>query len=184
MTDRPAEPRRAVPMKLQRDLALQLVADLMRKLGMVPVDVLVEFELDHTPALCLRQVDPTTGEHIPHQHDPSCLIWRTKEAHAVKTHGPGGEKRITTAGSDGHSRRKADRLAEADAEHRLAVAKAAEVMGEPDPATRASTRPLAGGRPLEGGRPLPGAAPAHRATSPLKKTLPPHRGLFRSETGR
>ncbi len=179
-----AEIRRAVPMRIQRDLALQLVADLMRKLGMVPVDVPVEFELDHTPALCLREIDPVTGEHIPHQHDPSCLIWRTKEAHAVKTHGPGGEKRITTAGSDGHSRRKADRLAEADAEHRLAVAKASESMTEPEPAMRAPARPLAGGRPLEGGKPLPGAAPAHRATKPLTKRLPPPRDLYRSEDRR
>lgn len=181
MTDRPAEPRRAVPMRVQRDLALQLAADLMRKLGMVPVDVAVEFELDHTPALCLREINPTTGEHIPHQHDPSYLIWRTKEAHAVKTHGPGGEKRITTAGSDRHARRKADRLAEADAEHRLTIAKASEAVAEPEPVTRPPARPLGGGRPLERGKPLPGASPAHRATSPLKKPLPPHRGLYTSE---
>lgn len=130
MTDRPAEPRRAVPMRVQRDLALQLVADLMRKLGMVPVDVPVEFELDHTPALCLREIDPVTGQHIPHQHDPSCLIWRTKEAHAVKTHGPGGERRITTAGSDQHARRKADRLAENEAQRRK-LDRAADLLWSP-----------------------------------------------------
>ena len=67
---RSAEPRRAVPMRLQRDKALELCADLMRKLGMVAVDAEVAFELDHDPALVLRPVDPATGHHIPHQHDP------------------------------------------------------------------------------------------------------------------
>lgn len=146
MTNRPAEPRRAVPMKTQRDLALQLAADLMRKLGMVPVDVPVEFELDHTPALCLRDIDPVTGQHIPHQHDPSCLIWRTKEAHAVKTHGPGGERRITTAGSDRHSRDKADRLAEAEAatERRRLAARAADEVAEQTPVYEAPKRKWGG----------------------------------------
>lgn len=113
-----AEPRRAVPMKVQRDLALAQLADAMRKLGMIPVDASPEFELDHDPALCLRPVDPETGRHIPPQHEPSCLIWRTKEAHDRKTNGPGGEKRITNAGSDKHIAAKGGRLAKRHEEMR------------------------------------------------------------------
>lgn len=162
MTSRPAEPRRAVPMRVQRDLALQLAADLMRKLGMVPVDVPVEFELDHTPALCLREVDPTTGEHIPHQHDPSCLIWRTKEAHAVKTHGPGGEKRITTAGSDQHAWRKAGRLAENEAQRRK-LDRAADLLWSPPEA--ASEPP----KRKWGGSGFRSAKPQRRASGYVRK---------------
>ena len=109
---RAAEPRRAVPMRLQRDKALELAASLMRKLGLVPVDAEVAFELDHDPALCLRPVDPANGQHIPHQHDPSCLIWRTKEAHARKTRGTGA----TTAGSDVGEDRKTRQLVKARVE--------------------------------------------------------------------
>lgn len=112
---REAEPRRAVPMKLQRDKALELCADLMRKLGLVAVDAEVAFELDHDPALVLRPVDPATGQHIPHQHDPRGLVWMTKEAHDRKTNGRGGERRVTTAGSDKHLAAKLSRLAEKQA---------------------------------------------------------------------
>lgn len=115
---RSAEPRRAVPMRVQRDRALALCADLMRKLGMVPVDAEVAFELDHDPALCLRPIDPTTGQHIPPQHEPSCLIWRTKEQHALKTRGRGA----TTAGSDVGEDRKTRQLVEARIERGEAAA--------------------------------------------------------------
>ena len=103
------EPRRAVPMKLQRDLALKLVADLMRKLGMIPADADPSFQLDHTPALALRAVDPVTAEHIPHQHDPEYLVWLTKEAHAAKTFGTGATTRGADAGDIAHGRRLTDK---------------------------------------------------------------------------
>jgi len=102
---RAAEPRRAVPMKLQRDLALKLVADLMRKLGMLPPEAEPSFQLDHAPALALRAVDEATGEHVPHQHDPAYLVWLTKEAHAAKTFGTGATTRGADAGDIAHSRR-------------------------------------------------------------------------------
>jgi hypothetical protein len=100
-----AEKRRAVPMKLQRDLALKLCADLMRQAGMVPVEVTPKFELDHVPALALRDFDPATGEHRPHQHDPAHLVWMTKEAHAAKTFGNGATTRGADAGDIAHHRR-------------------------------------------------------------------------------
>lgn len=100
-----AEKRRAVPMKLQRDLALKLCADLMRQAGMVPVEVTPRFDLDHVPALALRDFDPATGEHRPHQHDPAHLVWMTKEAHAAKTFGNGATTRGADAGDIAHHRR-------------------------------------------------------------------------------
>lgn len=52
-------------------------------------------ELDHDPALGLRE-RTEDGRYVPDEHDPDYLIWRDKEAHAVKTRGNGA----TTAGSD------------------------------------------------------------------------------------
>ncbi len=135
---RSAEPRRAVPMKLQRDKALELCADLMRKLGMVAVDAEVAFELDHDPALVLRPVDPATGHHIPHQHDPRGLVWMTKEAHDRKTNGRGGERRVTTLGSDKHLAAKLDRLSDDEREFRARCL--ARDPGEPRQAKRPQQR--------------------------------------------
>lgn len=75
-------PRRHIPLATQLAVAL-------RQLG------LVEPQLDHTPALGLRERTPDGG-YIPHEHDPEALVWRDKAAHAVKTRGNGA----TTAGSD------------------------------------------------------------------------------------
>ncbi len=107
-----AEPRRVIPMKLQRDAALKLCASLMAKLGLVESAEGVAFELDNDPALVLREVDPVTRQHVPHQHDPGFLVWRTKEAHDRKTNGRGGEKRATTYGSDKHVAAKLKRISD------------------------------------------------------------------------
>ncbi|KQT08497.1 hypothetical protein ASG40_11490 [Methylobacterium sp. Leaf399] len=92
-------------MKVQRDCALALCASLMRKLGMIPVEVTPQFELDHVPALALREIDPVTGQHRPHQHDPAHLVWMRKEAHAAKTFGTGATTRGADAGDIAHNRR-------------------------------------------------------------------------------
>lgn len=162
---KPAEPRRAVSMKLQRDLALAQLADAMRQLGMIPVDATPEFELDHDPALCLRPIDPETGQHIPPQHEPSCLIWRTKEAHDRKTNGPGGERRVTTAGSDKHLKSKIDRLSEAHVETRKKL-----LSVEPPPPRPPSRMQGAGFSPPKDKR--------RPATDALEKALPPRRSLY------
>lgn len=162
---KPAEPRRAVSMKLQRDLALAQLADAMRALGLIPVDASPEFELDHDPALCLRPVDPETGKHIPPQHEPSCLIWRTKEAHDRKTNGPGGERRITTLGSDKHTKSRVDRLSEAHAEtQRKLLSIEPKVPKPPGKIRSARFAP-----PKDKRRP---------ATDPLAKSLPRRRSLY------
>ena len=103
---RRAEPRRAVPLAKQLEASKRQIADLMQKLGMVAVSEPVELQLDHDPALGLRDVDPVTGEHRPHQHDPRYLVWRPKQTHATKTHGSGA----TTAGSDVGEMRKTRQL--------------------------------------------------------------------------
>jgi hypothetical protein len=151
-----AEPRRAVPMKLQRDKALELCADLMRKLGMVPVDAKVEFDLDHDPALGLRDVDPATGHHVPHQHEPSCLIWRPKARHTEKTRGRGA----TTAGSDVGEMRKTRQLVRARVERGEvapedpAIAPWAPDLRRPGPPKKAwPKRAFPAGRKLESRKP-------------------------------
>jgi len=68
------EKRRRVPLKIQLEVAL-------RQLGLDPKTA----QLDHNPALARRRINPVTGEHIPHQHDPSCLEWLDGSVHKVKT---------------------------------------------------------------------------------------------------
>jgi hypothetical protein len=107
------EPRRTPPLSVQLAVAKRQLADLMRRLEMIPVEVShVEWELDHEPALGLRDVDPHTGRHQPHQHDASYLIWRPKVSHDVKTRGRGA----TTAGSDVGEMRKTRQLVRARVE--------------------------------------------------------------------
>lgn len=102
------EPRRKVPAKAALHAALY-------QLGFEPHEV----ELDHDPALALRPVDPVTGEHIPHQHDPKALIWRPKADHARKTTGRRGESRLSISGDGDVSRAaKARRLAQSHEEFR------------------------------------------------------------------
>jgi hypothetical protein len=109
---RRAEPRRPVPLAKQVEASKRQIADLMRRLGMVEVPEPVELELDHDPALGLRDVDPATGQHIPHQHDDRFLVWRPKQTHAGKTRGTGA----TTAGSDVGEMRKTRQLVKARVE--------------------------------------------------------------------
>jgi hypothetical protein len=108
-----AEKRRAVPLSKGLPAALAQLEGLMRRVGMIPTEVTaVEWELDHEPALGLRDIDPATQQHVPHQHDERFLVWRPKVIHAVKTRGTGA----TTAGSDVGEMRKTRQLVEARVE--------------------------------------------------------------------
>lgn len=66
----------------------------------------VEVELDHDPALVLREkIYNDLGQimrYVPAANDPAFLIWREKAAHQEKTTGrrPGASRTITTKGSD------------------------------------------------------------------------------------
>jgi hypothetical protein len=97
----PERRRKSVPLKAQLHAALY-------QLGLEPH----EAELDHDPALKRRDWDEQAKDTIPPANDPKFLIWRPREAHARKTFGPGGEKRITTYGSDVFEIAKERRLTE------------------------------------------------------------------------
>lgn len=73
---------------------------------------------DHRPALFERKFDTETNDTIPPANDPGFIEAITVAAHYVRTNGRGGEKRISSVGSDAHRRAKVRR----GAEHREAIA--------------------------------------------------------------
>jgi hypothetical protein len=83
--------RKPVPEKVQKEVALRQLRDLMTKLGFEEGPL----ELDHDPALGLRPIDPKTGHHVPHQHDPSAMVWRPKAEHKLKTTGRRGDSKLS-----------------------------------------------------------------------------------------
>lgn len=100
MTRSDVSRRKSVPLRAQLHAAL-------RQLGWEPHEV----ELDHEPALALREWDASTQDTVPPANDPRYLVWRPVPDHREKTFGRGGEKRTTTAGSDIHAIAKVRRLA-------------------------------------------------------------------------
>lgn len=107
MSDRPK--RKQPPIKLKLEVVLaqnSLCKHCGERLGK-----LEEIHFDHRPALINREVNAEGTDYIPPQLDPEYLhaIHKTP-CHKVRTAGPGGEKRITTAGSDIHTRDKTRRL--------------------------------------------------------------------------
>lgn len=71
-----------------------------------------ECQLDHDPALILREFNPITGKYTPDANDPNFLVYREKDDHLHKTTGrkPGAAKTVTTKGSDIWLKTKFDRL--------------------------------------------------------------------------
>jgi hypothetical protein len=59
-------------------------------------------QLDHDPALILREFNARTGKYTPDANDPAHLVYREKADHQQKTTGrkPGAERTVTTKGSD------------------------------------------------------------------------------------
>lgn len=59
-------------------------------------------QLDHDPALILRNHNRRTGKYTPDANDPDFLIYRLKDDHLQKTTGrkPGATRTVTTKGSD------------------------------------------------------------------------------------
>lgn len=149
-----AEKRRAIPMKIQRDVALDLCRDLMRKLGMVEVDATIEFDLDHDPALQLRAIDPATGKHLPDQHDPAFLVWRPRQQHRVKTTGRAGTSKLAMINGDAQkiakNRQRAKKQAEREAT-RAALPEPPPGRMKAKPPSRWPKRPLRS-RPFQHGR--------------------------------
>lgn len=95
-------PRKQIPDRIKLLVAL-------RRFGLSISDV----QFDHYPALALRPHNDLTGDTIPPANDPEYINMLLVEEHRIKTYGPGGEKRITTAGSDSHAIAKVRRLAPA-----------------------------------------------------------------------
>lgn len=75
-----------------------------------------DIHFDHRPGLWERKFDTETGDTSPPANDPDYIEAITKEEHDKRTNGPGGEKRITSAGSDTHRRAKGVRADKAHKE--------------------------------------------------------------------
>lgn len=90
------EKRRPVPLAIRLQVALRQLADAHRQLGLLGPDEEPGWELDHDPALARRDVDPETGQHVPHQHAVNYLVYLSRSCHKAKTVGTGA----TTRGSD------------------------------------------------------------------------------------
>ncbi len=109
MTDRPK--RKSIPDRVKLQVVLQ-------QDGRCPacgerLGALDTLNFDHRPAIINRPVNEDGTDYVPPQLDPEHIeAIHTKPCHDIRTNGPGGEKRITTAGSDKHIARKTKRLAE------------------------------------------------------------------------
>lgn len=114
-------------------------------------------QFDHRPALWERQFDTTTNDTIPPSNDAGHIEAITTAAHDKRTHGPGGEMRITTRGSDSGNRAKDRAVAMNTAVHvAVMAAKAAGTA----PAVSNKPKQKIAGRPLQGGRKFPSRKPA------------------------
>lgn len=112
MIDRPK--RKAIPDKVKLEAVLRSVE---RNQGRCPhckerLGDLTGLNFDHRPALINRDVNAAGTDYVPAQLDPEFIEPMHIDCHKVRTFGPGGEKRITTAGGDIHTRDKVDRLVE------------------------------------------------------------------------
>lgn len=113
----------------------------LRKMGLT----IEQVQFDHDPALELRPVNPVTGDTVPPANDPDHITMLLIREHKTKTFGPGGEKRITTAGSDIHKIHKLDRLqAEHEEFQRRVLSR--EPRDEAKPRSRWPKRPMSGGK--------------------------------------
>lgn len=65
---------------------------------------------DHRPELWERKFDTEAWDTIPPANSPDDIEAITVAAHDIRTNGPGGEKRVTSAGSGAHRRAKGERL--------------------------------------------------------------------------
>lgn len=69
-----------------------------------------DIHFDHRPELWERQFDTEAWDTIPPANDHAHIEAITIKSHDIRTNGPGGEKRITTAGSGANRRAKIKRL--------------------------------------------------------------------------
>lgn len=129
------DPRKHIP------VGVKLQA-LLLQVGLDPTDV----QWDHRPPLSERKWNATKGDTVPPANDPAYIQALATKAHDIVTNGPGGEKRITSAGSDTHTRARLARLEGEQAAYRANLLRKA--TGEAKPERRLTKR---GNRPLRGG---------------------------------
>ncbi|MGP9819244.1 hypothetical protein ACTZWW_04445 [Salinarimonas sp. NSM] len=152
----PRPPRRAVPLAVQVQVAKRQLAELMIRLGMIPVVVMedgterdarpdeVALDLDHTPALGMRPVNADGTDYDPPQHDPGALVWRPQVAikgmqgHREKTHGRrlGESRNARREPGDVTMIAKARRVEKANAEFRARLLAKVDPDAEPPPARK------------------------------------------------
>lgn len=101
-----AEKRRTPPLAIKLQGALVQLEACMRKLGMIPEEVVVSgWDFDHDPALELRAVGED-GRHVPDQHDVRFLVWRPRQQHKVKTTGRAGTSKLAMVNGDAQKIKK------------------------------------------------------------------------------
>ena len=98
--------RKHISLRKQLNVAL-------RQLGFEPT----ECDLDHHPALALRDVNADGTDWIPEQDDERYLVWRPRAEHRRKT--SGGPS--TSYGSDIHAIAKAKRVSREQEDFRRAM---------------------------------------------------------------
>lgn len=164
---REAEKRRTPPLEVRLQVALRQLVEAWRAMGRLEPHEPVRLELDHIPALVLRAVDPTTGHHIPHQHDPDALAYKTVAEHKLKTHGNGA----TNRGSDRGEAIKTRHLEEKRLAREAKAAEAAKLISPNSPNNHNSD--IAEFAELPNSKPKRPIRSANRW--PPKKVRPPYR---------
>lgn len=75
-----------------------------------PIGDWANIRFDHRPALWERSFYTMTNDTIPPSNSVADIEALSVKGHDIRTHGKGGEKRVTTVGSDSHRRAKIARF--------------------------------------------------------------------------
>lgn len=113
---------------------------------------------DHRPPLSERKFDTEAWDTIPPANDPAHIEAITVDQHDKRTNGPGGERRITTRGSDAGNRAKDRAIIAREAEH--AEAMKAKTSGHKGLAPKKPGRRLQSRSSFPRGRKFPSRASA------------------------
>lgn len=114
--DHPRPRRKTIPDRLKLEIVLRQdgkCKDCGKRLG-----ELKDIQIDHRPSLINRNLSEDKSDYDPPQLDIEFLNALHIHCHDIRTNGIGGERRITTAGSDKHIRDKTKALQEQQAEYR------------------------------------------------------------------
>ena len=95
---------------------------------------------DHRPPLQDRPWNPDADDFDPPQNDPAYIEAIATEEHDRRTFGPGGEKRITTRGSDLREAARTRALTEAEASFRARLLAKHSAAGDPAPRPKPKRR--------------------------------------------